>query len=68
MYGLRREGENTRNVEIKAAATEAKMALIEGFTELCGFIYLLLLLFLIRIQIIALILTYARVFLVDGLD
>ena len=60
MYGLRREGENTKNVEIKAAATGAKMALIEGFMKLCGFIYCLLLLFLIWVQIIALILTYTR--------
>ena len=60
MYGLRREGENTKTVEIKAAATGAKYALIEGFMELCAFIYCLLLLFLIWVQIRALILTYTR--------
>ena len=39
MYGLRRDGENTKTVEIKAAATGANMALIEGLFKLCCFIF-----------------------------
>jgi hypothetical protein len=46
IYGLRRDGENTKTVESKAAATGAKIALIEGLFKLCWFIFLLLLLFL----------------------
>lgn len=38
MYGLRREGEITKKVESKAAATGANMALIDGLFKLCGFI------------------------------
>jgi len=39
MYGLRRDGENTKTVEIKAAATGANIALIEGLFKLCCFIF-----------------------------
>ena len=39
IYGLRREGENTKTVESKAAATGAKLALSVGLFKLCGFIY-----------------------------
>jgi len=60
IYGLRRDGENTKTVESKAAATGAKTALIADLFKLCGFIFLLLLLFLNFVQIIALNLTYAR--------
>jgi hypothetical protein len=35
MYGLRREGENKKTVETKAAATGANMALIIGLFKLC---------------------------------
>jgi len=38
MYGLRREGEITKKVESKAAATGANMALIDGLFKLCCFI------------------------------
>jgi hypothetical protein len=41
IYGLRREGENTKTAESKAAATGAKNALIEGLFELCCFILLI---------------------------
>jgi len=41
MNGLRRDGENTKTLEIKAAATGAKGALAEGLFKLCGFIFLL---------------------------
>jgi hypothetical protein len=39
MYGLRREGEITKKVESKAAATGANIALIDGLFKLCGFIF-----------------------------
>jgi len=39
MYGLRRDGENTKTLEIKAAATGANDALAEGLFKLCGFIF-----------------------------
>jgi hypothetical protein len=45
MYGLRREGENKKTVETKAAATGAKFALIEGLFKLCWFIFAAFLLF-----------------------
>jgi hypothetical protein len=35
MNSRRRDGENTKTAETKAAATGAKMALIEGFFMLC---------------------------------
>ena len=38
MYGLRREGEITKKVESKAAATGANIALADGFMVLCCFI------------------------------
>jgi hypothetical protein len=38
MYGLRREGEITKKVESKAAATGPNMALIDGLFKLCCFI------------------------------
>jgi len=41
MYGLRRDEENTKMLEIKAAATGAKYALTVGLFKLCGFIFLL---------------------------
>jgi|GEM_PF-2744766 len=39
MYGLRREGEITKKVESKAAATGANIALADGFMALCCFIF-----------------------------
>jgi|GEM_PF-5477766 len=39
IYGLRREGENTKTVESKAATTGAKLALNVGLFKLCGFIF-----------------------------
>jgi len=39
MYGLRREGEITKKVESKAAATGANIALADGFMVLCCFIF-----------------------------
>ena len=42
MYGLRREGEITKKVESKAAATGANIALEEGLFKLCCFILRLL--------------------------
>ena len=39
IYGLRRDGENTKTVESKAAATGAKIALIADLFKLCGFIF-----------------------------
>jgi hypothetical protein len=38
IYGLRREGKNTKTFESKAAATGAKLALNVGLFKLCGFI------------------------------
>jgi len=35
MYGLRRDGENKKKAESKAAATGAKIALIGGLFKLC---------------------------------
>ncbi|ASU34924.1 hypothetical protein MuYL_3039 [Mucilaginibacter xinganensis] len=35
MYGLRREGENKKTVETKAAETGAKVALVIGLFKLC---------------------------------
>ena len=35
MYGLRREGENTKTVETKAAVTGANIALVTGKFKLC---------------------------------
>ena len=35
MYGLRREGENTKTIETKAAATGANIALSAGLFKLC---------------------------------
>jgi len=35
IYGLRRDGENKKTFETKAAATGAKFALIEGLFKLC---------------------------------
>ena len=60
MYGLRREGEITKKVESKAAATGANIALADGFMVLCCFILRLLFVFFNLVQIIALIFTYAR--------
>jgi hypothetical protein len=40
MYGLRRDGENKKTVEIKAAATGANIALIAGLFMLCSSIFL----------------------------
>jgi len=39
MYGLRREGENKKTVETKAAVTGAKIALIICLFKLCWFIF-----------------------------
>jgi hypothetical protein len=41
MKGLRREGENTKMVASKAAATGAITALVEYFFKLCWFISIL---------------------------
>ena len=59
MYGLRRTGENTKTVEIKAAATGANIALIEGLFKLCGFIFYLLLVFFNFCAKVALFFIYA---------
>lgn len=39
MYGLRREGEITKTVESKAAATGANIALTDDLFTLCCFIF-----------------------------
>jgi len=38
MYSLRREGKNSKNIETKAAARGACLALIAGLFKLCKFI------------------------------
>jgi len=40
IYGLRRDGENKKTFESKAAATGAKSALVTGLFKLCWFIFL----------------------------
>jgi len=60
IYGLRRHGEKTKTLEIKAAATGAKGALAEGLFKLCGFIFLLCFGILNRVQKTVLIFVYAR--------
>jgi hypothetical protein len=40
IYGLRRDGESAKTVEIKAAATGAKNTLDAGLFKLCSFIFL----------------------------
>jgi hypothetical protein len=46
MNSLRRDGENKKTVETKAAATGAKFALIAGLFKLCRFIFSVKFLFL----------------------
>lgn len=41
IYGLRRDGENKKTFESKAAATGVKNALVTGLFKLCWFIFLI---------------------------
>ncbi len=59
MNNLRREGENKKAIETKAAATGAKFAVMVGLFKLCRFICYSVLFFKIAMQKFALNLTYA---------